>query len=364
MLYAMNKKTDSESIKRIIDIEAVEKSLAPKRPRSHHVVVKAEKVQITFLVGGKHQKILKNVSISLYAGEFVVIYGPSGCGKSTLLHSILGLEKPSKGKIFLRDQDLYKLDDDKRTNFRREKIGMVFQAYNLIPTLTVIDNVALPQVFRGISREKRLLRAKILLQRFDILPQADRLPSELSGGQQQRVGIARALINEQPIIFADEPVGNLDSKSAKIVLDILYDLNVKDKKTVILVTHDPSLLKYATHIIYMKDGFIVGEKRFSPKQREVTVSSQLEQPFVSSLSGFSSQSTTISPIESSAAEKSKKREEMAKELVETMQIDGTETARAVEPKIIQTEPKITAPQKELTIGELIKGNREQEQIKK
>ncbi|KKP98979.1 MAG: hypothetical protein US71_C0001G0147 [Parcubacteria group bacterium GW2011_GWD2_38_12] len=329
------------------------------------IAIKTENVNVIYDWGKPSEtKALSDINTTIYEEDFVIFFGPSGCGKSTMLYTVSGIEKPTSGKIFVLGKNITEFSPMESAKFHRAQIGMVFQAYNLIPTLTVIDNVALPQVFRGISREKRLLRAKILLQRFDILPQADRLPSELSGGQQQRVGIARALINEQPIIFADEPVGNLDSKSAKIVLDILYDLNVKDKKTVILVTHDPSLLKYATHIIYMKDGFIVGEKRFSPKQREVTVSSQLEQPFVSSLSGFSSQSTTISPIESSAAEKSKKREEMAKELVETMQIDGTETARAVEPKIIQTEPKITAPQKELTIGELIKGNREQEQIKK
>ena len=329
------------------------------------IAIKTENVNVIYDWGKPSEtKALSDINTTIYEEDFVIFFGPSGCGKSTMLYTVSGIEKPTSGKIFVLGKNITEFSPMESAKFHRAQIGMVFQAYNLIPTLTVIDNVALPQVFRGISREKRLLRAKILLQRFDILPQADRLPSELSGGQQQRVGIARALINEQPIIFADEPVGNLDSKSAKIVLDILYDLNVKDKKTVILVTHDPSLLKYATHIIYMKDGFIVGEKRFSPKQREVTVSSQLEQPFVSSLSGFSSQSTTISPIESSAAEKSKKREEMAKELVETMQIDGTETERAVEPKIIQTEPKITAPQKELTIGELIKGNREQEQIKK
>src|SRR3989344_971621 len=329
------------------------------------IAIKTENVNVIYDWGKPSEtKALSDINTTIYEEDFVIFFGPSGCGKSTMLYTVSGIEKPTSGKIFVLGKNITEFSPMESAKFHRAQIGMVFQAYNLIPTLTVIDNVALPQVFRGISREKRLLRAKILLQRFDILPQADRLPSELSGGQQQRVGIARALINEQPIIFADEPVGKLDSKSAKIVLDILYDLNQKDKKTIILVTHDPSLLKYATHIIYMKDGFIVGEKRFSPKQREVTVSSQLEQPFVSSLSGFSSQSTTISPIESSAAEKSKKREEMAKELVETMQIDGTETARAVEPKIIQTEPKITAPQKELTIGELIKGNREQEQIKK
>lgn len=331
----------------------------------NEIAIKTENVNVIYDRGKPSEtKALSDINTTIYKEDFVIFFGPSGCGKSTMLYTVSGIEKPTSGKIFVLGKNITEFSPMESAKFHRAQIGMVFQAYNLIPTLTVIDNVALPQVFRGVSRERRLLRARILLQRFDILPQADRLPSELSGGQQQRVGIARALINEQPIIFADEPVGNLDSKSAKIVLDILYDLNVKDKKTVILVTHDPSLLKYATHIIYMKDGFIVGEKRFSSKQREVTVSSQLEQPFVSSLPGSSSQSITISPIESSAAEKSKKREEVAKELVATMQIGGMETTRAAEPKITQVEPKTTAPQKELTIGELIEGNRKQEQIKK
>lgn len=327
------------------------------------VAIKTDNVSVIYDRGKPSEtKALSDVNIIIYKEDFVVFFGPSGCGKSTMLYTVSGIEKPTTGKILVFDKDITQFSPIESARFHRAQIGMVFQAYNLIPTLTVADNVALPQIFRGVSRAKRLLRAKILLQRFGILPQADRLPTELSGGQQQRVGIARALINEQPIIFADEPVGNLDSKSAKIVLDILYDLNVKDKKTVILVTHDPSLLKYATHIIYMKDGLVVGEKRFSPEQREITVSSQLEQPFVSSPPGIGYHPMTIPSTESSAAEKSKEREEMAKKLVETIQIDKTESAKPQitrEPKII-----ISPSLKELTIGELMQERRKQEQTKK
>jgi len=255
----MNKKTDSESIKRIIDIEAVEKSLAPKRPRSHHVVVKAEKVQITFLVGGKHQKILKNVSISLYAGEFVVIYGPSGCGKSTLLHSILGLEKPSKGKIFLRDQDLYKLDDDKRTNFRREKIGMVFQQSNWIKSLNVWENVAYPLLLSGYDEESAKLRSMEVLREVAMDSVATKKPAELSGGQQQRVALARALSTDPWIIMADEPTGNLDTASSTEIVTILARLNREHGRTVIMVTHDMNFLPLATRRVGIVDGEIVDD---------------------------------------------------------------------------------------------------------
>lgn len=312
------------------------------------IAIKTEGISVIYDQGKPNEtKALTDVSITIYKEDFVVFFGPSGCGKSTMLYTVSGIEKPTTGKIFVFDKDITQFSSTESAKFHRTQIGMVFQAYNIIPTLTVIDNVALPQIFRGVSREKRLLRAKILLQRFEILEQANKLPSELSGGQQQRVGIARALINEQPIIFADEPVGNLDSKSAKIVLDILYDLNVKDKKTIILVTHDPSLLRYATHIIYMKDGFVVGEKRFSPEQRENSVITQAEQPFVSSPSGLK-YATTMPvkeyPKELSVAEKSKQREEEAEKLVKSFQV---------------------APQtnegKELTIGELIKEKQKNQQ---
>lgn len=328
------------------------------------IAIKTENVSVVYDRGRPSEtRALIDANVSIYKEDFVVIFGPSGCGKSTMLYAISGIEKPTKGSVFVNEADITKFSPLESAKFHRSDIGMVFQAYNLIPTLTVVDNVALPQVFRGVSKEKRTLRAKILLQRFGILPQSDKLPTELSGGQQQRVGIARALINEQPIIFADEPVGNLDSKSAKIVLDILYDLNLKDKKTIILVTHDPSLLKYATHIIYMKDGIIVGEKRFTPQQRNNVISFQGDQPFVSSPSGLGSRPPTLSGgMEASAAEKNIQREEEAKELVTSLQRPQQEAPEVPHPtiptstttiKAIKSEQQEETRPKELTIGELI-----------
>lgn len=340
------------------------------------IAIKTENVSVIYDQGKPNEtKALTDVNVSIYKEDFIVIFGPSGCGKSTMLYTISGIEKPTKGSILVGGKDITKFTPLESARFHRADIGMVFQAYNLIPSLTVVDNVALPQVFRGVSKEKRTVRAKILLQRFGILPQAEKLPTELSGGQQQRVGIARALINEQPIIFADEPVGNLDSKSAKIVLDILYDLNVKDKKTVILVTHDPSLLRYATHVIYMKDGNVVGEKRFNAEQRNAAINLQSDQPFVSSPSGLASRPLATANIETSAAEKNIQREEEAKKLVESLGGQPPEVKKETPaptpapvmtenksetPKIVQPEPTMQKPKtepaeekKEMTIGELI-----------
>lgn len=304
------------------------------------IAIKTENISVIYDQGRPSEtKALNDANVTIYKEDFVIIFGPSGCGKSTMLYTVSGIEKPTSGNIFVFGEDITKYTAAQAAKFHRSQIGMVFQAYNLIPSLSVIDNVALPQIFMGVSREKRRLRAKVLLQRFGILPQAEKLPSELSGGQQQRVGIARSLINEQPIVFADEPVGNLDSKSAQTVLDILYDLNVKDKKTIILVTHDPVLLKYATHIIYMKDGIVVGEKRFMPEQREFAMS-QEAQSFISAPAGApqigATPLATVPSGESSAAEKSRKREEEAKKLVEMM--GGPEKAES---------------EKEPTIGEII-----------
>lgn len=312
--------------------------------KQEKIAIKTEHLGIIYDLGQPSEtKALDDINIAIDSENFVVIFGPSGCGKSTLLYAISGIEKPTTGKIFVLNRDITQFTSLEAAKFHRTQIGMVFQAYNLIPTLTVIDNVALPQIFRGVSREIKYLRAKILLKRFGILEQANKLPSELSGGQQQRVGIARALINEQPIIFADEPVGNLDSKSAKIVLDILYDLNVKDKKTIILVTHDPTLLKYANHIIYMKDGIVVGEKKFTKEQRDKLIALQAEEPFVSSPSGLGIKIplTALEPTETiqipggtTIAEQKRRREEMAKELVENI-----------------AQPS----EKESTIGDLVRG---------
>lgn len=210
---------------------------------------------------GKSNEVrsLDGVSVEIYSEEYVIIFGPSGCGKSTLLYGISGLQAPTYGDVVVNGKDLAKMTKKEKVQFHQTNIGMVFQAFYLIETLTVVDNVCLPKVFRGENVAERREAAMKLLKRFGILEQANRFPSQLSGGQKQRVSIARALVNDPQIILADEPVGNLDSESAQNVLDIFKEINSIDKKTLIMVTHNPEHLVYADRVIHMKDGKKVSE---------------------------------------------------------------------------------------------------------
>lgn len=223
--------------------------------------IKVNNASVIYNQGSDNQvNALLDINIEIKQNEFVIFFGPSGCGKTTLLNLISGLEIPTTGSVEVNGVVLETLKRDEMAEFHRKDVGMVFQAYNLIPSLSVLDNVVLPRVFweKG-TKEEREQRAKELLDRFGVLAQANKFPAQLSGGQQQRVGIARALINDQPIILADEPVGNLDSKSAKNVLELLRDLNEKENKTIIMVTHNAENLEFADHVFYIKDGKVIKE---------------------------------------------------------------------------------------------------------
>lgn len=202
-------------------------------------------------------RALENINVEIFPQEYVIIFGPSGCGKSTLLYSIAGLQRPTSGQVVVDSVDISSLSKKKLAEYHRNTMGMVFQAFYLVPSINVLDNVCLPKVFAEEDPQKREKRAIGLLERFNIEAQRKRFPSELSGGQKQRVSIARSLVNDPKIILADEPVGNLDSKSSHNVMMILKELNEQDKKTIILVTHDPSHLPYGDKIIHMKDGKMV-----------------------------------------------------------------------------------------------------------
>jgi ABC-type lipoprotein export system ATPase subunit len=222
-------------------------------------IIKLNKVNFYYHYGQVNEvHVLKDVSFEIYPGEFVSIFGPSGCGKSTLLYVLAGIEKPQNGEVIVSNKNLINSSKDELAVFRQIAIGLVFQNFNLIPTLKIIENVMLPMAFIGITEEKRQERALNLLDRLGIANLKDRYPSELSGGQQQRVAIARALANDPPIILADEPTGNLDSKNAKNVLDILKEINITEKRTIIMVTHQAwTLPGYVNKIIYLKDGNVV-----------------------------------------------------------------------------------------------------------
>jgi putative ABC transport system ATP-binding protein len=223
-------------------------------------IISIKNINFTYNKGKDNEfHALINISLEIFPEEFIIFFGPSGCGKSTLLNVIAGLEKPDDGDVRVFSRDLTKMTSNDFAAYHRSQIGMVYQQYNLITSLSVLDNVALPQIFVNVRKGKRDKWSKFLLERFGILKQAKRIPTELSGGQQQRIGIARSIVNNPQIVLADEPVGNLDSVSAKNVLEILNELNEKEKKTIIMVTHNPENLVYGDRIIYMKDGIIIRE---------------------------------------------------------------------------------------------------------
>ncbi len=199
---------------------------------------------------------LDNVNLSIAQGEFLCILGTSGSGKTTLLHIMAGLEKPVRGEVLVRGVSLTKMKEKDMAYFRRKHMGFIFQSYNLIPTLTAVENVSLPLIFDGVEKREREKRARDLLIQLGLKERLKNKPTEMSGGQQQRVSIARALVNNPKIIFADEPTGNLDSKTTKEIMDILYERVKASGVTLIMVTHDLELAHYADRVIHMVDGQI------------------------------------------------------------------------------------------------------------
>ena len=202
-------------------------------------------------------EVVKGVSISVDAGEFVCLVGKSGCGKTTLLSLLSGLERPTTGKVILNGKEMNGTSEDKLALFRRENVGFIFQSFNLIPTLSAWENVALPLFPLKMTGEERKRRATELLTQMELGHRMDHLPSALSGGEKQRVAIARALINKPKIIFADEPTGNLDSATGDAIMDILHRLNTKEGVAILMVTHEVELAKKAERLVRMHDGEVI-----------------------------------------------------------------------------------------------------------
>jgi putative ABC transport system ATP-binding protein len=231
-----------------------------KEKKENNIIIELDNIWKTYKIGKESIDVLKGINLKVKKGEFISIIGKSGSGKTTLVNQIGCLDTPSKGKIILDGLDVAKLSESKLAEIRGKKIGYVFQKFNLIKTLTAIENVELPMIFQNVSITQRKKRAKELLEQFDMGKRLLNKPTELSGGQQQRVAIARALANNPHIILADEPTGNLDSKNGIKVMEYLKKLHEMGK-TIILVTHDEKLSKYATRIITIKDGKIIHEKK-------------------------------------------------------------------------------------------------------
>jgi putative ABC transport system ATP-binding protein len=221
------------------------------------MIVKLENVYKIYISGSEKVYALNGVSMEVEKGESIAIMGPSGSGKSTLLNMIGCLDRPTEGKVLVKGVDTSELNDGELTKLRRDTIGFIFQHYNLITTLSALENVELPMIFKGVSRHEREKRAMELLKIVGLEQQMNRRPTELSGGQQQRVAIARALANNPEILLCDEPTGNLDTKSGEVVMDILTRLNREQGVTIILVTHDPAVAEYAQRMVRIRDGTII-----------------------------------------------------------------------------------------------------------
>lgn len=220
-------------------------------------IVQLTDVKKIYQLGASQIHALNGVDLSIERGDFVTIMGSSGSGKSTMLNLIGCLDQPTEGTVKINGTDLSLLNDDQLTEIRRNNIGFIFQQFNLIPTLTAVENVEMPMIFSGIPEQERRRRAMEFLRRANLDAEfAEHKPSELSGGQQQRVAIARALANSPPILLADEPTGNLDTKTGKSVMDLLSELNLHGT-TIIVVTHDPKIAAYANTNIVLRDGEIV-----------------------------------------------------------------------------------------------------------
>lgn len=239
-------------------------------------LIKAEHVTVIYNEGKSNEYVaLNDISLEVFPHEYLIFFGPSGSGKSTMLYTLLGLQSASKGTVYVGGKDSSKFTETEKTVTSSQFFGIVFQNFNLIYSLNVAENVMLPQVFIDVPYKERKEKADKLMERFGIATRSHNLPNNLSGGQQQRVAISRSLINDPQILLADEPVGNLDSESAKVVMHTLSEINHKDKKTIILVTHDASYLPYADRVYYFKDAKL---ERMEKNDHPVILSDQpLEQ---------------------------------------------------------------------------------------
>jgi putative ABC transport system ATP-binding protein len=222
------------------------------------VIIKLEDVWKIYQMGDVEVQALRGLALEVREGEFLAIQGPSGSGKSTAMNMIGCLDIPTKGKIFLDGHDISKMSESDLAQIRGRKIGFVFQKFNLINTLTALQNVMLPMMFQDVSPEERKKKAVKLLNLVDLGDRMDHKPGELSGGQQQRVAIARALANDPAVILADEPTGNLDSHTGDNVMSFLKKLNKEEGRTIVMVTHDEDMARNAQRIEYLKDGAVVG----------------------------------------------------------------------------------------------------------
>ena len=228
------------------------------------VVIRTEALAKVYQMGTEEVHALRGVDLEIRKGEYVAIMGPSGSGKSTLMNLIGCLDSPSSGRYWLAGRLVSELDDDELAYIRNKEIGFVFQTFNLLPRATALHNVELPLIYNGTPAEERVERAKQALERVDLAPRMNHKPNELSGGQRQRVAIARALVNNPSIVLADEPTGNLDSKTGEEIMNLFENLHGQGK-TIILVTHEMDIAQHAHRVIFIRDGKIASDEKVVKK---------------------------------------------------------------------------------------------------
>jgi len=229
-------------------------------PEGRTLIIQLDDIQKSYLMGKQALPVLKGVSLNIFKNEYVALMGPSGSGKSTLMNILGCLDTPTAGTYILNGQDVSKMTDDNLADVRNLEIGFVFQQFNLLPRLTAVENVALPLVYAGVPRRERIERAMNVLEKVSLTDRSTHKPNELSGGQAQRVAIARALINNPSLILADEPTGNLDSKTSIEIMDIFTAIQAAGN-TVVLVTHEEDIANYAYRIVRLRDGIIESDRK-------------------------------------------------------------------------------------------------------
>lgn len=231
-------------------------------------VISVKELKKTYIMGNQYVHALQSVTLDVFKNEYVALMGPSGSGKSTLMNLIGCLDTPTSGQYFLNGQEVSEMTDNELADVRNKEIGFVFQTFNLLPRLTALENVALPLIYSGVSKSERLERAEVVLEQVGLADRMDHTPNELSGGQRQRVAIGRALINNPTIILADEPTGNLDSKTSYEIMDIMDNLHANGN-TIVLVTHEPDIAEHAHRVIKLMDGLVDSDKIKKPKTSKI-----------------------------------------------------------------------------------------------
>ncbi len=233
----------------------------PAQARKRNLILQVKHLRKVYQIEDEKVIALGNISLEIEKGEICCILGTSGSGKSTLLNIMAGLEKPTRGQVFIAGGEITAMSEKQLAVFRRQNIGFIFQSYNLMPQDTALENVAMPLIFKGVPRKEREEKAKQMLVRVGLKGRMKHRPSQMSGGQQQRVGIARAFIARPPVVFADEPTGNLDSHTTTEVMEMIVRMARRNDETLIIVTHDRDIAQYADRIVRLVDGVIVGDEK-------------------------------------------------------------------------------------------------------